>query len=150
VERSIFLQEIGKVTELAQYLELELGTILLVAEAEDKEWEKSPVDNSEAYEKLRDSVNNNTLGQTLRSIQKKFTLLKEFPEIMEHALKSRNRFTHHVFREFSLTMHTAEGRAEMLKVVEELRSSMQLAYDVASPISDRLVSAHVSNAKKNS
>jgi hypothetical protein len=140
LDKSIFYQKIGRVTELAQYFELELGTLLIVSEAESKKLDASSTEGSKAYEKLIDSVNKNTLGKTLRIIQKNFMLLEEFPEIMEAALEARNRFAHHIFREFSLAINSDADRAEMLSVVEELQSSMQQAYDIVSPITDRLIS----------
>lgn len=145
-KRSEFYQFIGEVTALAQYLELDLGTIFLAAEADQNKWYASPIDNAEAYNHLLEKVNKNTLGKTLRNIQEKYDLLDEFTELMVEALEARNRFTHHIFREFGLAIHSGEGRDQMLQVVDQLRASMQRAEDIASMVAERLVLEHLNNA----
>lgn len=148
--KSEFYEAIGEVTELAQCLELELGTILLVAEADENKWHESPIDNAQAYEALLGKVNKKTLGGTLRQIQTRFGLLDSFAKVMEEAVSARNRFTHHIFREFGLAPYTPEGRTEMLITVTQLRATMQIAYDVASEISPKMVLDHVAKIGKNS
>jgi hypothetical protein len=49
-----------------------------------------------------------------------------------------------------LEIHSTSGRSEMLKDVENLRLTMQKAYDFSSSISDQLVEKHLHLVKKYS
>lgn len=139
---SEFYEKMVRVTELAQYLEFDLGHIILMTKAIEKKFYEAPEKNAEAYIKLRDGIDKGTLGQTLSRV-------KDILSISE-ALKARNRFTHHIFREYGLEIHSTSGRSEMLKDVENLRLTMQKAYDFSSSISDQLVEKNLRLVKKYS
>jgi hypothetical protein len=141
---------VGKTTKLAQYLEMELGTILLVQEANENKWFESPVDNSKAYEKLREQVNKNTLGTSLKKLKANINHQDDIVLIMNEALEARNRFTHHIFREHGLGIHSEEGRDKFIADVNNLNKKMQRAYDIAQPISEALVMEHIARVKEHS
>ena len=141
---SEFYEKIGRVTELAQYLELDLGNIILATKAIDKKFYLDPKNNTEAYLKLRDGIDKGTLGQTLSRVKQILSIDEDIEEIVSDALTARNRFTHHIFREYGLAIHTAEGRSEMLIDIENLRVSMQKAYDFSSPIAEKIGLKHLS------
>jgi len=148
--QSEFYEIIGRVTELAQYLELDLGHIIIMTKAIEKKFHEAPEKNAEAYIKLRDGVDKGTLGQTLSRVKDILSINEDIDEIINDALKARNRFTHHIFREYALKIHSANGRSEMLKDVDNLRLSMQKAYDFSSSISDQLVEKHLRLVKEYS
>ena len=139
---SEFYEQIGRVTELAQYLELDLGHVILITEAIDQKLYEAPKENTEAYIKLRDDIDMRTLGRTLKKVKTILSLSDEIDGVVNEALNARNRFTHHIFREYGLKIHTAEGRAEMLKDIESMRILMRNAYDFSSRITDQLNLKH--------
>ena len=141
---------VGETTKEAQYLEMELGTILLVQEANENKWYESPIDNSKAYEKLLEKVHKNTLGVSLKKLKEKINHQDDIVLIMDKALKARNRFTHHIFREYGLELHSEEGRAKMISDILNLKQEIKRAYDIAQPISEALVMEHVASVKEHS
>ncbi|WP_460241366.1 hypothetical protein [Aurantivibrio infirmus] len=141
---------VGKTAILAQYLEMELGTILLVQEANENNCQELIIDFSKAYEKLSEKVAKNTLGASLRKLTSKINHQDDIVSKMGLALKARNRFTHHIFREYGLAIHTEEGRDKIISDIDSLNQTMQKAYNIAQSISEDLVMEHVASVKKNS
>ena len=141
---------IGETMEVAQFLELELGTILLVQEADENKWYENPIDNSKAYEKLLEKVNKNSLGASLKKLREKINHKDDLVVIMEEALQARNRFTHHIFREHGMNRFTDNGRDKMIADIKKLNEKMEKAYSLAQPISERLVLEHYNLVQKHS
>ena len=147
---SIFYEQVGRATKLAQYLEFELSNILLIHEAIEKQLYTAPAKNSDAYLAIRASVDKNTLGASIRKIKQKLTIVMDIETVIDTALEARNRFTHNFFRDYGLAVHTEEGRDKMSKELTQLCKSMQKAYDIVSPITSKLAAEHSTLLQKHS
>ena len=123
---------------------------MLAQEANENKWYESPIDYSMAYEKLLDQVNRKTLGVSLKKLKTNINHQDDLTLAMDEALKARNRFTHHLFREHGLNMLTDQGREKIFLDVRELKAIMQKAYNLAQPITEALVSDHLTNIKEHS
>jgi hypothetical protein len=116
----------GFASEAAQLLEAELGNMLLMAGAVDADLIKSP-DPSRGAE-LLSFVNRQTLGQLLKSLDRSTDALSGLEELLQRALKERNRLSHSFYREHNFRRNSEEGRALMMADLESIHETILDAY----------------------
>ena len=114
--------EFGLASEAAQLLETELGTILFRIGAIEADLFENP-DHDKAYEILQ-FVNRQTVGQLMRSVNKKKESLEELEDILTRALKERNRLAHSFYREHNNRRNSEDGRAIMLRDLEYIHDAI--------------------------
>jgi hypothetical protein len=116
----------GFASEAAQLLETELGNMLLMIGAVDADLVENP-DPSRAGE-LFTFVNRQTLGQLLKSLGRSTDALSELEELLQRALKERNRLSHSFYREHNFRRNSEEGRALMMADLESVHETILDAY----------------------
>ena len=114
--------EFGLASEAAQLLETELGTILFRIGAIEADLFENP-DHDKAYEILQ-FVNRQTVGQLMRSVNKKNESLEGLEDILTRALKERNRLAHSFYREHNNRRNSEDGRAIMLRDLEYIHDAI--------------------------
>ena len=125
----------GFVSEAAQLLEMELGTLLLYSDAERKGLMKNP--NPELAKKIYERVNKQTLGRLINNSKNKVESVEKLESQLLSALKERNRLFHSYFRQhnFRLRAKSDEGRIIMLKDLEKMHVIILDAYKAVMLIS---------------
>ena len=121
-------RKFGEVSEAAQLVETELGTLLLfpAAVAEGVITPTLQPDRECATELLR-RINRQTFGQLLKNIQRHTQALDQLEPLLSAALEERNRLSHHFYRQHNLHRNTDAGRALMLDDLEAIHSTMMKA-----------------------
>ena len=126
-------RKFGEVSEAAQFLETELGNILLTIEAAD-----SGLFFAERQEEAREilrRINKGTLGQILKKIDQKNRSFEHAADLFAGALAERNRLSHSFFRKHNFRRNSSEGRGIMLEDLESIHEKLLKAYKVALAIS---------------
>jgi len=119
-------QKFGFVSEAAQLLETQLGTLLFVSGAVKKNLTESP--DPSAANDLLDNVNRKTLGQLLRSLKKEASSLDQLDHLLSKALKERNRLAHSFYRQHNFRRNSEEGRKMMIADLDEIHEVLLDAY----------------------
>lgn len=128
----------GRLSELAQLLETELGTVLASWEVLDRSLHVRR--DTDAASRLIASVDQNTLGSTLSAIRSRFGIPDDLDAIFTRALNARNVLTHHFYRRHGLDIETDAGRAAMITHLDaELRPALESAHRIACHLSDIMV-----------
>jgi hypothetical protein len=84
----------GRALEKAQWLETEVGTVLLAVDALETRSFLKP--EEDAYLRLRDAIDHQTLGRSLKKMQE-FLKFEQNPEsLFARALEARNFLVHQV------------------------------------------------------
>ena len=111
-------RKFGEVSEAAQLVETELGTLLLFpsAVAEGLITPTLDVDRKRATE-LLGRINRQTLGQLLKNTKRHTDALDQLEPLLSAALEERNRLSHHFYRQHNFRRNTDAGRAVMLPAV---------------------------------
>jgi hypothetical protein len=123
----------GEVSEAAQLLETELGTILFVSGAMDKNLIKKP--DQDAATALYNSINRKTLGQLLKSVKNTSESVEHLEGLLSNALKERNRLAHSFYRQHNFRRNTEEGRQLMLEDLEQMHDVLLDAYKAVMRLS---------------
>jgi len=128
-------QKFGFVSEAAQLLELELGTILFHNHAIEKKLFEEP--NPELATKLLEKVNKQTLGRLINNAKIKVESLEEIESLLFAALKERNRLAHSFYWEhnFRLRAEDDAGREIMFEDLERMHDIILNAYKAVMMIS---------------
>jgi len=126
-------RKFGEVSEAAQLLETELGTILLAIHAVESEL-FSAEGREEAAEILK-RINKSTRGQVLKRISEKARNLEDAADLFAKALAERNRLSHSFFRQHNFRRNSPEGREVMLADLESIHRTLLQAYKVALAVS---------------
>jgi hypothetical protein len=129
-------RKFGEVSEAAQLVETELGTVLLFFGAVD-EGLITPtleVDGERATE-LLGRINRQTLGQLLRNTKRHTDALDQLEPLLSAALDERNRLSHHFYRQHNLRKNTDAGRALMLDDLESIHNTLIKAFKALSLLS---------------
>jgi hypothetical protein len=122
-------RKFGEVSEAAQLIETELGTVLLFLGAVD-EGLITPtleVDGKRAAD-LLGRINRQTLGQLIRSTKRHTEELNQLEPLLSTALEERNRLSHHFYRQHNFRKSSDEGRALMLRDLESIHDTLIEAY----------------------
>lgn len=143
-------RKFGEASEAAQLLETELGNILLVVGAVDKNLIEQPDEKTATA--LYKSINRQTLGQLLKSLKNSSESVDHLEEKLARALKARNRLAHSFYRQHNFRRNSEDGRAKMLKDLEQIHNDLIDAYktvmllsgvDLDKMVLDQLPTGHV-------
>lgn len=126
-------RKFGSVSEAAQLLETELGTLLLDARAREAGLFKTP--DAQVATDLLERVNRLTLGALLRHVCDSDAPLQEGIDLLTRALSERNRLTHSFYRQHNFRRNSPEGRAIMLEDLEAIHATLLDAYKLALRVS---------------
>ena len=119
-------RKFGEVSEAAQLLETELGTLLLKHKCIAAGLLQNP-DRSRATA-IYDRVNRQTLGQLARSLEKAGASIGGLEQLLGNALVSRNRLVHSFYLKHNLRRNSDDGREVMLGDLEVIHEDLLTAY----------------------
>jgi hypothetical protein len=126
-------RKFGEVSEAAQLLETELGTILMQIHAVDSDL--FSMERREEAAEIYNSINRSTFGQVLRKIGEKTLHLDHAADLFAKALAERNRLSHSFFRQHNFRRNSPEGRALMLADLDSIHETVLEAYKVSLAVS---------------
>jgi hypothetical protein len=122
-------RKFGMVSEAAQLLETELGTLLFdFGIAEEGLLMPTPAANRERAAELLNGINRQTLGQLIRNAKRHTDALDQIEPLIGTALEERNRLTHHFYRQHNLCRNSDGGRSIMLSDLESIHDVLLKAY----------------------
>ena len=141
-------RKFGEVSEAAQLLETELGTLLLNHRCIDAGLLENP-DRSRSTA-IYDQINRQTLGQLMRSLEKMGASTGGLEQLLGNALASRNRLVHSFYLKHNFRRNSDDGREVMLRDLEVIHEDLLTAYKAVLLLSgvdlDALVAAHEDGA----
>lgn len=119
-------RKFGEAAEAAQLVETELGNMLLAARCRDEGLleNKNPARAAD----ILGSVDRQTLGQLLKSLNNHSESLDALDSVLSKALQERNRLLHSFYRQHNFRRNSDEGRALMLQDLETIHSALLHAY----------------------
>jgi hypothetical protein len=129
-------RKFGEVSEAAQLVETELGTMLLFFGVVD-EGLITPtleVDGKRATE-LLGRINRQTLGPLVKNTKRHTDALDQLEPLLSAALEERNRLSHHFYRQHNLRRNTDAGRSLVLDDLESIHNTLIKAYKALSLLS---------------
>ena len=135
--RETVYQCFGRAAELAQLLEMEVGTALLALDALESQRFLTP--DSQAYLRLRGAIESQTLGQALRRMREKLQSIDDLELVFSEALRFRIRLSHRFFPDHGLSMLSDDGRLRMVTELIDMSSTLQRAYQLASDVAFALL-----------
>ena len=133
-KRDDVYRKFGEVSEAAQLLETELGTLLMTHKCVDAGFLEQP-DPGRATAIL-DQVNKQTLGRLIQSLDSIVESTENLEQLLGDALASRNRLTHSFYLQHNVRINSEEGREVMLHDLETIHKDLVRAYDAAFRLSE--------------
>ncbi len=134
-------RKFGEVSEAAQLLETELGTILLAIHG--VEHNLFAGDKPELATEILERINKGTFGQVLKKLGASADFPGSLDQLFADALAERNRLTHSFYRQHNFRRNTEEGRAKMIEDLESMHETILKAYKAVLKLSgidlDKLV-----------
>ncbi|MBE0656909.1 MAG: hypothetical protein IH602_04415, partial [Bryobacteraceae bacterium] len=118
-------RKFGEVSEAAQIVETDLGTVLMFFGAVD-EGIITPtleVDSKRATD-LMHRINGQTFGQLLRNTKRHTGTLDQIEPLLSKAVDERNRLTHSFYRQHNFRRNSEPGRAIMMQDLEEIHETL--------------------------
>jgi hypothetical protein len=134
--RDDIYRKFGEVSEAAQLVETELGTMLLFFGVVD-EGLITPaleVDGKRATE-LLGRIKRQTLGQLVTNTKRHTDALDKLEPMLSAARDERNRLSHHFYRQHNLRINTDAGRALMLDDLESIHDTLIEVYKLLNLLS---------------
>jgi hypothetical protein len=119
-------RKFGDVSEAAQLLETELGTMLLFEEFVQADLLTEPDKKRAAA--ILGRIDRRTLGQLVKNLNDKSQSLVQLDDLLSRALEERNRLSHSFYRQHNFRRNFAEGRAIMMKDLESIHQTLPDAY----------------------
>ncbi len=104
----------GATSYSAQVLEQGILMTLVVLDS------KGNITTPEQWDAFYERYDRKTLGQMLRKLSTKHDFPDGFEELLDSALKERNRLAHHFFADHSEDFIFPEGRFKMIKDLESM------------------------------
>jgi|HubBroStandDraft_2_1064218.scaffolds.fasta_scaffold82541_2 hypothetical protein len=126
-------RKFGETAEAVQLLETDLGTLLLIARAVDKDLIQKP--DSACAEKVLQKINRQTLGQLVKNLKSRDQGFDDLEEVLWRALEERNRLQHSFYRHHNYRRNSDEGRALMLEDLEVIHDAVLKAYKAVNLLS---------------
>lgn len=116
----------GEVSEAAQLLETEVGNILLMNDAIHAGLlDKSDPDKASS---ILEGINKETLGRLLKKLGRSVDDASSLDQLLERALKVRNRLSHSFYREHNFRRNSSDGRDIMVNDLHEIHETLLEAY----------------------
>ena len=142
-------RKFGEVSEAAQLLEMELGTLLLFFGAVDEGLitQTLEVDGKRATD-LLGRINRQTLGQLIKNTRRHTEMLNQLEPLLSTALEERNRLSHQFYRQHNFRKNSDEGRALMLSDLESVHHTLIEAYKAVMLLSGTDLEALVEESAK--
>lgn len=128
----------GRALELANLLEVELGTCLLVLDVLEG---GGVAPDADAFRRLQDAIDGHTLGRSIRAIKGKLNITDDEGTMFQDALDARNFLAHRFFPSYGMKIHDDTGRDEMVARIDQLWETMWSAYSAAGLWSSLLLDA---------
>ncbi|WP_412776835.1 hypothetical protein [Thalassospira lucentensis] len=119
-------RKFGEVSEAAQLLETELGTMLMMLECTDAELLQNP--DPEKAGRIRDQVNKKTLGRLISKLKDRGEVIEGLEDTLEEALDARNFMNHSFYRYHNFRRNTSAGCQIMFEDLERIHSKILQAY----------------------
>jgi hypothetical protein len=119
-------RKFGETAEAAQLLETEIGTIALMigCSAADLVTNPDPSRATEIYQR----INRQTLGQLLKNVGRSTDTLDHLAELLDRALKARNRLSHSFYLRHNFRRNSDQGRQIMLDDLHKIHVTIFDAY----------------------
>jgi hypothetical protein len=114
-------RKFGEVSEAAQLVETDLGTMLLFYDVVDKGLiaPTLEVDGRGATDVMR-HIDRQTLGQLLKRTKLHTGALDQLEPLLSEALETRNRLAHSFYRQHNFRRNSDAGRAIMMQDLEAM------------------------------
>lgn len=119
-------RKFGEVSEAAQLLETELGTLLLTHKCIDGGLLDHP--NAIRATAIYDRINKQTLGALVRSLGSIVDSIDDLEKLLSDAVASRNRLTHSFYLQHNFRRNSHDGRDVMLCDLEAIHEELLEAY----------------------
>ena len=119
-------RKFGEVSEAAQLLETELGTLLLTHKCIDGGLLDHP--NAIRATAIYDRINKQTLGALVRSLGSIVDSIDDLEKLLSEAVASRNRLTHSFYLQHNFRRNSHDGRDVMLCDLEAIHEELLEAY----------------------
>jgi uncharacterized membrane protein YccC len=116
---------------------MELGTILLAREGEERGWHLNA--NPQQAAAFYDKLNRKTLGQILTSLRANLEIADPEAQSFKRALEARNRLNHGFFERHNFAIYSEAGRDAMLDELETMHEQLVEAYEIAQPAASQIV-----------
>ena len=126
-------RKFGEASEVAQLLETELGTLLLMRKCIGEDLLTAP-DRNRATE-IYKHVNRQTLGRLIRTLGTTTTWVGDLEQVFTKALLSRNQLAHSFYLKHNMRINSDAGRKIMLRDLAEIDESLRKAYRTAQLLS---------------
>jgi hypothetical protein len=130
-------EHFGRAAQFAQLLEMEIGTALLAIDALETQSFLSP--NADAYRRLKEAIDRQTLGRSLNQIKSQLQLTDDIESQFVSALERRNTLTHRFYVSHGLKFLDEAGRDTMVLELQSISSELNRAWLSAQRISETLV-----------
>ena len=119
-------RKFGFASEVAQLLETELGTILLMIGANEADLFENP--DPQTATDLYQQINRKTLGQLLARVRNSTDTIDHLADLLTRALKARNRLAHSFYRQHNFRRNSDDGRQIMMDDLEAIHVTLLDAY----------------------
>jgi hypothetical protein len=118
-------RKFGEASEAAQLLETEIGTLLLWEQVIE---EGLLIEDGKRASDILRGINRQTLGTLIKNAKVKSQPVEEIAELLESALRERNRLSHSFYRRHNFRRNSGEGRAMMIQDLETVHEVILNAY----------------------
>ena len=95
--------------------------------------------DADAYVRLRDAIDKQTLGRSLKQMAARLKLAEDLAILFEGALETRNLLAHRFFPQHGLAILDGSGRNKMALHLVKIQVELQRAYSAAQHMSELLV-----------
>jgi hypothetical protein len=131
--------ELGKALEKAQLLETAMGNALLAFDALETGSFLKP--DADAYLRLRDAIDHQTLGRSLKKMQRWLNVPEDPESFFSRALEARNFLVHHLIRHYGVDLLNQSKHPEIVAHITRLERDMDTAYAIAERVTTLLMAA---------
>ncbi len=122
--------EFGLAADIAQGMETAAGNFLLSYAMAFMDVKDITPEVSTWFKEIIEDINSKTFGTLLKHFKKTAMMDDNIISIVNEALEKRNYLTHHFFRFHNFSIHSEEGRREMIGELREIQKKLDLAQKV--------------------
>lgn len=121
-------RKFGEVSEAAQLVETDLGTMLLFFDVVEEGLITPTLEvDGKGATAVLERINRQTLGQLLKNAKRHTDALDQLEPLLSHALSERNRLAHSFYRQHNFRKNSEAGRAIMMQDLEEIHETILTA-----------------------